>query len=594
MEKSLKKTIYKALIILIIITGASVGGYWGYQAWMRNRQYALEAAMSNMASVETAAVMDISEIVTASGVVNLNKEESVYASASQRVLEVLVEEGDRVNKDQAIILYDIEDKRDQLNKQIEQTEINLNNMRLTLRSMTAPASGATIRQLQSSVDAAEKTLFDARSGVTSSELRVSDQYYAITRAQESLELAQENIISVDRSIGSAMDTVLRAEQRLNDAEEERDKQKIIYDIGGISETDYKRSEDAVDSATDVLRQSRDAFESARDSRRQAEDAQSQAERAVEMAQTTLSELQLSLKMNKNNVNTAERSLSTARSNLSEGNMALVNEVERINFQQQENQIRVLELDLSDLRRQLWELTESVTCPMSGTVISVKAAQGMPVDTSSVLLTIADLNDLIVTANISEFDIPKLEIGQPVVMTTDSIGTEYKGEISRIFDTALTQSATIGTETVVPVEITFDRKITDLKPGFNLDLEITVAHNPNAVTVPITSLQRDISSGGYRVFVVEGDADGGTLKQRPVVRGITGNMVVEIVSGVEEGERIVETPTNLIYDGMTMNELRTALVLDRSSPGMFGNSPGMGGGVRAQTRSSRRTNSDTGS
>ena len=594
MEKSRKKTIYKALLVMIFITIASVGGYFGFQAWMRNRQYALEASMSNMASVETVAVMDISEIVTASGVVNLNKEESVYASASQRILEVLVEEGDRVYENQAIILYDIEDRRDLLNKQIEQTEINLNNMRLSLRSMTAPASNATIRQLQSSVDVAEKTLFDARSGVSSNELRVSDQYDAITRAQEALELTQNNITSVDRTIGSAMDSILRAQQRLNDAEEERDKQKVIYDIGGISETDYKRSQDAVDSAVDVLRQARDVFESANDSRRQAEDAQRQAERAVEIAQNTLTELQLSLEMNKNNVYTAQKSLSTAQINLAEGNIILANETERINFQQQENQIRVLELDLNDLRRQLGELTESVVCPMSGTVISVRAAQGMPVDTSSVLLTIADLNDLIVTANISEFDIPKLEIGQPVIMTTDSMDTDYNGRISRIFDTAITQSATIGTETVVPIEITFDKMISDLKPGFNLDLEITVAHNPNAVTVPITSLQRDITTGGYRVFVVEGDADGGTLIQRPVERGITGNMVVEIVSGVKEGERVIETPTNLIYDGMSMNELRTALVLDRSGSGMFGNGPGMGGGVRAQTRSSRRAGPNTGS
>ena len=580
MQKS--KKLKKVIVALIIIAVVGAGGYFGFQAWSQNRLTAV-VSMSDPVPIQPAGTQDISEVVSASGTVNLRKEESVYAAATQRISEVLVEVGDIVKKGQVIVLYDIEDRRAQLEKQIRQTEININTQNLTLRSMTTPASASTINQLQASIDSADKALFDAQSSVTSTELKISDQHDAILRAEESYANAQDSIDKADRSIQRAYEEIDKAEKKVTDAEEELAKQKQLLDVDGISQEEYKKYEDAVVTARDGVKQAQDTLENAMDAKKQAEDSKKQAGYSVENAQNTLRDLNHTLESSQNNVSSAQKTLTNAQKNLEDAKVVLKDEGDRINYEKQENQIKLLEIDLADYKKQLAELTENDVSPMDGTITGVSAAKGKSVDTSTILVTLADFNDLIVTSNISEYDVPKLEINQPVLMTSDGMdNVEFKGRITKIADTAVSRSAASGTETVVPVEVTFDEQTSMLKPGFNLDLEITVAHSPKAVTVPITAIQRDNFNTGYFVFIVGDDR---TLKKTPVITGIISDMVVEIVSGVSEGDRVIESPADFMQDGMTMDELAALSNKNANRFRIFGggNQPGMnmGGGVRIQ-------------
>jgi HlyD family secretion protein len=167
----------------------------------------------------------------------------------------------------------------------------------------------------------------------------------------------------------------------------------------------------------------------------------------------------------------------------------------------------------------------------------------------VLLTLADFTDLVVNASISEYDIPKLAVGQTVSMTSDGLdGVTFPGKISKIADSASTQNSTSGTETVVAVKATFDSVPQGLKPGFDLDMDITTADNSEALIVPITALQKDTATGKYNVFKVEN----GVLKKTPVTVGITSDMDAEIKDGLAEGDEVVTSPTSATYDGMTIS------------------------------------------
>ncbi|MDR2648566.1 MAG: efflux RND transporter periplasmic adaptor subunit [Clostridiales bacterium] len=580
------KKVFRVVLILIIIAAIGAGGFFSFQAFRQNQtRTAMAASMASAASIQPAAVQDISEIVSASGVVKLRKEESVYAVTSERVSEVMVEVGDKVEEGQVIVLYDIEEKRKQLEKQIQQTELNLNNQNLTLQSMTIPAGESTVKQLQTSVDSADKSLFDAQSSIEATELKIGDQQEAIARAQETYGNSQDNIDKADRNIAKAMENIEKAQRKVTEAEEELAKQKQLLDIDGISEDEYKKFEDAVETARDNVQQAEDALETAQDAKKQAEDAKKQAGYSVDSAENTLRDLQNTLESNKRNAASAQTNLANAQSNLADASVVLKEESDRINYEKQRNQIALLELDLADYKEQLEDLTENAVSPMTGAITAVNAAKGKSVDTSTILVTIADFEELIVTANISEYDIPKLELGQPVVMTSDGIeNVLYTGSVTKISDSAQTQNATSGSETVVPVEISFDRLAAGMKPGFNLELEITVAHSPQAVTVPITALQKDAESGGYSVFVVGEDR---TLKKTSITKGITSDMVVEITSGVNEGDMVIVSPTETMRDGASMDELggNGAARADGGGFSMFGGNSrpnagmNMGGGVR---------------
>ena len=535
---------------MVIIVVVAAGGYLGYQVWGKSSTSAVTADANTVsANVQAAVVQDISEIVSASGVVGLNDEVSVYAANAERVAQVSVEVGDQVKKGQTILTYDIDTQKQQLEKQIQQTQINLDNQNLSLQSMTAPASASSIRQLQSSVDSANKSVLDAQNSVTSTQNQIQDQQDAIAQAQQSAANSQDAVDTADRGIQNAQASLAQARQKVTDAQTELDKQKQLLDVGGISQSEYQTYVDAVTTAQNGVTQAQTTLDNANDSKKTALNSQQQAGYAVTNAQNTLRNLQSTLESNKVGVTSAQQGLTNAKANLSDAGQVLTSEADKISYEQQQNQIKLTQLDLADYQQQLADLVENADSPLDGTVTSVSVSQGKSVDTSTVLMTIADLTDLIVTADISEYDVPNLKIGQPVVMSSDgNADVKYNGKVSKIGSSAVTQSATSGTETVVPVEVSFDEPATDLKPGFNLNLDITVADNPKAVTVPITALQTDTASGGYYVFVADSS---GTLKKTTVTKGITSDMIIEITSGVSEGDEVITSPTAQMQDGMTL-------------------------------------------
>jgi HlyD family secretion protein len=245
-----------------------------------------------------------------------------------------------------------------------------------------------------------------------------------------------------------------------------------------------------------------------------------------------------------------------------------------------------QLDLSDARKQLSDIQESAISPISGTVTTVNVSKGKSVDTSTVLVTIADFNDLIVKADISEYDVPKLAVGQTCFMTSDGLdGVSYTGVVLKIADSAVSG----GSGTVVPVEFSINEIDGMLKPGFNLDIDITVAQSGNVVAVPIVSILKDQTTGGNYVFKVD---ESRMVRRADVTLGLTGDMVVEVKSGVSEGDEIISSPTSSMFDGMP---LAGYIGESREGQGLFDmfDQRGMGGGATIQTRPAGAASGGTG-
>ncbi|MDR1639630.1 MAG: efflux RND transporter periplasmic adaptor subunit [Clostridiales bacterium] len=509
------RKVVKPIITLVVIGAVGYGGYVGYQ-WYRDRQ-AVQAsanAESNAPRTELAAKADISEIVSAAGVVALRDEINVYSETSEKVAEVLVEVGDRVEEGQIIVIYDVEDKRESLQKQINQAEINLSNQELTLRSMVAPAASSTLKSLQNSVKNVERQIVDANNNLASTEIRIADQKEAIAKAEETLA----------------------------DAVKASEESALFLEAGGIAQTDHDKTVDAIKSA----------------------------ENAVTSAKNALRDLERTLETNNRSIALAEEDLEKAKGDLADANVVLKDESEKINYEKQQNQIKLTQLDLTDARESLSDIQESAASPISGTITSVNVAKGKSVDTSTILVTIADFTDLIVKADISEYDVPKLKLGQSTDMTSDGLeGMLYTGALTKISDSAVTT----GAGTVVPVEFSINEIDGLLKPGFNLDLDITTAQSKDTVSVPIVAVQKDQVTGTHYVYTVDTERN---LKKTDIKLGLTGDMIVGIASGLIEGEEIISSPTSNMFDGMPLAGYIRENQLGGGLFEMFGND---GGGAR---------------
>jgi multidrug efflux pump subunit AcrA (membrane-fusion protein) len=154
--------------------------------------------------------------------------------------------------------------------------------------------------------------------------------------------------------------------------------------------------------------------------------------------------------------------------------------------------------------------------------------------------IVDLTNMRIRAEVEESDIPKIKKGQLVRILLDAYPErEFIGKVIQVGVKAETGSA--GT-TIFPVTIQMDTPDIPLRLGFNATVDIEVWSKPEAIVIPSSAL---LSEGGEEfVYVVED----GVVHRRRVVTGMTTDEVVEIVDGLEPGEKIVIEGTSRVKEG----------------------------------------------
>ena len=111
---------------------------------------------------------------------------------------------------------------------------------------------------------------------------------------------------------------------------------------------------------------------------------------------------------------------------------------------------------------------TLTTPVSGTVISVDAAPGETANPGRVIFVIADLDHMRVeTTDLSERDIPAVQIGQKASVFIDALNESFPGEVVDIDR----QSETVGGDVTYRVTIELDEQPAGLRWGMSAEVEI---------------------------------------------------------------------------------------------------------------------------
>jgi HlyD family secretion protein len=154
--------------------------------------------------------------------------------------------------------------------------------------------------------------------------------------------------------------------------------------------------------------------------------------------------------------------------------------------------------------------------------------------------IIDLQDMLVMAEVEETDIPNVQQGQTVDIFLDAYpDITFVGKVTQVGVKSQTGSA--GT-TVFPVVVQMDRTDIPLRLGYNATVDIKVLNKNNVIAVPITAVFSE--DGTEYVFVVEG----GKAYHREIEAGDSTEEWVEVVSGLDEGERVVVEGVAKVKEG----------------------------------------------
>ncbi len=210
-------------------------------------------------------------------------------------------------------------------------------------------------------------------------------------------------------------------------------------------------------------------------------------------------------------------------------------------------------DLLSAARQrllLWEITPAdierietngepiralpVYAPISGYVTARTAFHGMKVTSSDTLFDILDLSHVWVLADVYEYELPRLSVGQRATVTLSYWpGRVWNGIVTYIYPSVDEKTRT------VKVRVELDNPKGELKPEMFADVTI---HGPTRLVLQVPD-GAILESGTRNIaFVVQGE---GKLVPREVSVGDHGDGVVEIRSGLKEGEVVVRGANFLV-------------------------------------------------
>ncbi|MDX9916797.1 MAG: efflux RND transporter periplasmic adaptor subunit [Gudongella sp.] len=241
------------------------------------------------------------------------------------------------------------------------------------------------------------------------------------------------IAALELDISDLRNKIVDGEQKLLDA-------KALYELGALSEEDYKSMERNLDTLS-----------------------------------LSLQKLQLQLAQMKSPVSSSI-------------------------IAQYESQLKQLEIQRESISE--YEADFRITADNKGTVTVLMAEKGMIVQPGTKLLELGDLKDLYIDAELLVSDAVLISEGTKVELNSKDLGIHKAvGKVSKIYPEAYSKLSVLGVEQKrVKVEVELEETLSILKPGYDLDLSFIINEIEDALAVPENAVFK--TEGENYVFVVE--------------------------------------------------------------------------------------------
>jgi len=179
---------------------------------------------------------------------------------------------------------------------------------------------------------------------------------------------------------------------------------------------------------------------------------------------------------------------------------------------------------------------TIRAPISGVVTARYVDQGAMDSPSLSIVQIMDTSLLKVNCDVAQVNAGKVKIGQSVAITTDACpDSKFKGTVKIVNPSLDSKTRTLPVEIHTDCKPSNDKSGADilLKPGMFVKLSIEIG-SKTTVVIPRDCLMRLPGTGVYYIFVVKD----GKAEKKTVKLGISRGNLVEIISGVKEGEDTV--------------------------------------------------------
>lgn len=485
----------KRLLTIVLVVAVIAGAYLLYTRQTARTETQAPEGIRTEAVTRGA----IDAIVNATGNVTAERTQSIAASSSGEVLEVLAVEGQPVTAGQVLARLDPGD-----------LELSLKQAEAALGVSEAQLAKAKSGPSAEDIAAAEVAVQIAQAGVRSAESGVA--------------VARANLARVQA--GPSAEEIAIAERRVEEAKNalwgvQSQRDAICGRVQfGLPQSDCDNAQASVQRSEEAVRIAELQLQQAQRGARSEDVASAQAQVTQALAQVESAKAQVSR---------AEVDLARVKRGASAEDIAIV-----------DAQVTQAKVAVEIARKRLEDL--QVTAPADGVLTRWTLNPGDLVSPGAPLGTLVNADAYHVLVLIDETEISQVREGQRVRLHLDAFPeTEVEGRVTRI------NLAGISEQGIVRYQVRVDLQAGDLpiKPMMTASLSIVIETKENVLLVPNRALRRD--ARGRYVEILEG----GAVKRADVVTGISNGTKTEVLSGLQEGQAVVvSTPRENLFSGMS--------------------------------------------
>jgi RND family efflux transporter MFP subunit len=477
---------------------------------------------------------------------------------SGRIEYLEAREGDTVRPGQVLVRIDPSELQGQVLQQqaaVAQARSRLAEAQLGQAPAEVNVAGQ-IRQQRASLTSARAELTQVQSSYSAT---VAASQAAVADAEARVKSAQAQVRNAEAELGRQQANLRNAQTRFNR-------------IDGLYRQGFIAAQD-VDDARTAVEVQQGSVEVAQGQLAAARSAVTAAQQQVRAAQA-----QLTIAKRKG---VADIAAARARVTQSQAGVSIAsaNRAQSPAYQQNlsalQAGVQAAQAQLSQAQSRLGETV--LRSSVAGTVTSRSADPGALASPGTPVLVVQFLDWLYVTSSLPIERVSEVFVGQPVEVRVDALPNQvFQGKISNINPVADVQNRQFG------IRVRLANPGQRLKPGMYGRVSVVTKRIAAEVTVPREAV-KTTPEGGSTVTVI---AEDGTASVREVTVGASDSKVIQLLSGVRPGEKVVTLSYMPIRDGQKVR-------LPGQRGGGEGGPGGQGGGSGGAPAGGRREGGGSG-
>jgi len=485
--------------------------------------------------------------VTASGNVTADVELGLDFATGGRLVELAVQEGDRVTPGQVLARVDTREENDRLasaRADLASARAELARVREGSTPQELAANRASVARTLRQLDVARTALAGAEASATENG---NDYDAAVDQAETAVDQARDRASQNERTyeldIEQAQRDVAAARRAVDDAKDTPDIVDAVTGSRRAAEAQLRAARAREDSARNAQRTGRlNDDQAVEDARAEVVNATNRRASGQQADQQAVRDAAARVGAAQADVDAAQADAGVQQAPPSPAEDAIA----RAGVARALATVRAAEGDLAEA---------TLVAPTGGTVARIGADIGELVSGSGVggfggvdttgegeaasstgssgagrgFIVLTDLDSLQVTAGFSEVDAARVRPGQAAALSFEALpGQTVGARVARVDPT----STLVRNVVTYDVTLVLDRRIDGVKPGMTASTQVVVAERSNVPRLPNSAVAG--RTDRPTVTLRRGERD----VEQPVTVGLRGDDATEIVGGLQVGDRVL--------------------------------------------------------